>query len=380
MDIKTAVNIINRLPSNISVLFRGDHGIGKSEVVAQIAQQLGLRLLDRRMSQTSEGDTVGLPKQTIIKGADGKAYDVTQFCPPEFVVKAKMEPCLVFLDELNRATPEVMQACFQYALDRCDFQGDKFHPETRVFAAVNMSGNYQVNEMDPALLDRFFVIDLKPSAEDFFEHAASRPEEKGGPIHKDLLQFLKERPSRLDPAGKDPGNVDVSRRSWVRLDGTYRSSGVYDLDLNQNVGDKGLAYNLAIGFVGIEAATDLVDFLSRRETRFNADHVVGAYDKHRAKIKDLGQDKINTLIDLVCEHGKTNLWTNKQAKNIGKFVEDCPAELRVSFLVNFTRALKGNDNYIPNFKAIHPHVAPHVVRTYNPEATFGDEGDKPTKK
>ena len=373
MDIKTAVKVIKALPANISVLFRGPHGIGKSEVVRQLADELGLKLLDRRMSQCSEGDTVGLPKQTMITGPDGKTYDITSFCPPEFIAIAKHTPSILFLDEINRATQEVMQACFQYALDRCDFQGDKFHPGTRVFAAVNTGGNYQVNEMDPALLDRFFVIDLAPSDQDFFDHAESRPESQGGPMDPDLLRFLKERPSRLDAAKANPGSVQPSRRSWVRLDSVYKANKIYALDMDKDASAKGFAYSLAVGLVGLEPSSDLVDFLSKRETRFNATHVLDSYQTTAVKIKKLGQDKLNTLIDLIVEDAKANVWTPAQSENLGHFIGDIPAELRVSFITNFTKALRDQPNFTPNFKVINPTVMPHIVRAFNPNAVIGGQ-------
>jgi MoxR-like ATPase len=72
------------------------------------------------------------------------------------------------LDELNRSLPGVQQSFFQLVLDRelgNDKDGNpyKFHPETRIFAAVNHGSEYDVNEMDPALLRRFWTVDLQPS-------------------------------------------------------------------------------------------------------------------------------------------------------------------------------------------------------------------------
>src|SRR5437867_2646181 len=81
-------------------------------------------------------------------------WNVTRFNPPEWYMQACERPMVLFLDELNRATNEVMQAAFQIVLDR-QLNGWKLHPLTRVYAAINMGANYTVNEMDPALLDRF---------------------------------------------------------------------------------------------------------------------------------------------------------------------------------------------------------------------------------
>ena len=54
------------LPSIIDakfpILIRGRHGIGKSTIVYQIAEQRGLPVVERRASQMTEGDLLGLPK------------------------------------------------------------------------------------------------------------------------------------------------------------------------------------------------------------------------------------------------------------------------------------------------------------------------------
>ena len=49
------------LDARLPVLVRGRHGVGKSEVVYMIAKQRGLPVVERRASQMTEGDLLGLP-------------------------------------------------------------------------------------------------------------------------------------------------------------------------------------------------------------------------------------------------------------------------------------------------------------------------------
>lgn len=44
------------------VMIRGRHGVGKSELVYQFAAKRGLPVVERRVSQMTEGDLVGLPE------------------------------------------------------------------------------------------------------------------------------------------------------------------------------------------------------------------------------------------------------------------------------------------------------------------------------
>ena len=103
MNIKTFVQVISSLPSNISVLAKGPTGIGKSHIVHQIGDNLNLPVIDRRLSQMTEGDIIGLPELT-----DG----VTRFAPVDWFLRACNEPVILFFDELNRATIEVQQCAF----------------------------------------------------------------------------------------------------------------------------------------------------------------------------------------------------------------------------------------------------------------------------
>lgn len=146
MTINKFVEMAKLLPEDISVLIRGDHGIGKSEIVSQLADYFrekefgndkdAFPLIDRRMSQMSEGDVIGLP---IMDGI------TTTFCPPNWYQMACDRPVMLFLDEINRATHEVLQSCFQIILSR-ELNGRRLHPQTRVMAAVNTGASYVINE------------------------------------------------------------------------------------------------------------------------------------------------------------------------------------------------------------------------------------------
>ena len=139
MDIKTFKQLVPNLPPDISVLVSGATGVGKSDIFHQIGKSLNLPVIDRRLSQMTEGDIIGLPSLE-----DG----TTRFVPVDWIVKAAHEPVVLFLDEINRATIEVQQCAFQLVLDR-EINGVKLHPETRIYAAINEGSNYQIRPSDP---------------------------------------------------------------------------------------------------------------------------------------------------------------------------------------------------------------------------------------
>lgn len=92
------------------VLIRGRHGIGKSETVYQVAKDMGMPVVERRASQMTEGDLLGLPdnRDVVVNG-----IKATTFNPPDWFVTACTEPVVLFFDEIDRATMEVRQGIFE---------------------------------------------------------------------------------------------------------------------------------------------------------------------------------------------------------------------------------------------------------------------------
>ena len=166
VDFATFSQIVNHVTAvRKPVLLRGRHGIGKSTVVYQFADKNNLEVVERRASQMTEGDLVGLP--TIEDNS-------TTFNPPDWFKAACDRPVVLFLDEVDRATLEVRQGIFELT-DSRKLNGHNLHPDTLVFAAVNggeHGSQYQVGEMDPAELDRWTVFDIDPTVEDWLSWAS----------------------------------------------------------------------------------------------------------------------------------------------------------------------------------------------------------------
>ncbi len=144
------------------ILLRGRHGVGKSQVVYQFADDRGIPVVERRASQMTEGDLIGLP--SVDNGR-------TSWNPPDWFKTACETPVVLFLDEVDRATIEVRQGIFELT-DSRKLNGHHLHEDTLIFAAINggeHGAQYQVGDMDPAELDRWTVFDVEPSVEDWLE-------------------------------------------------------------------------------------------------------------------------------------------------------------------------------------------------------------------
>lgn len=254
--------IKNRKP----VMLRGRHGVGKSEVVYQIATDMGLTVIERRASQMQEGDLIGLP--SIVKSEIDGA-DVSRFNPPDWFHEACAKPALLFLDELDRATLEVRQGIFELTDSRKMF-GKRLHPQTVIFAAVNggvHGAQYQVADMDPAELSRWTVFDVEPTHEDWLEWGKIRKDSIPN-ICDEIREFISNHPKNLHHDGEyEPNKVYPNPRSWKRL-----NDAVQDTDLLQNSGPI-LTY-LAMGFLGMETAIAFNDFIANYDRRVTVEDLL----------------------------------------------------------------------------------------------------------
>ena len=350
MDIKTFTRLAPKLPAEIAVLMRGPTGVGKSHIAKQCAEEIGLPFIDVRGSTMSEGDVGGYPD---IEGM--KATGVMTFCMPSWFVRSCREPVVLMLDELNRSLPGVQQSFFQLVLDRelgNDKDGNpyKLHPDTRVYAAVNHGSEYDVNEMDPALLRRFWTVDLEPTTQDWLDWA--------GPAGIDpvTIDFIRNHPEhlRVDPGKVEPGTICPTPASWHRLDESLRHMELAPSDL-AGTGAEGI-YALATGFVGLEASISYSEFIKRYEKVISAEDVLtGGVNKKT--IQELQASEALGVIDKLVVHSEENDWNKKQAKNAATFAKTRGGEQLVYFWNAISKTQK-----LTNIQALHKELGQEVVK------------------
>ena len=258
------------------VLLRGRHGIGKSTVVYQYAAQQNMEVVERRASQMTEGDLVGLPSIEA---------NSTRFNPPDWFKAACDRPVVLFLDEVDRATLEVRQGIFELT-DSRKLNGHKLHDDTLIFAAVNggeHGAQYQVGEMDPAELDRWTVFDIEPSVEDWLAWA------NDSGISQEVFNFINQNRSHLEHTDDfEPNKVYPSRRSWERLDQCLAQAGLLE-DASPAL------FNLTSAFVGFEAAVAFNDFIQNYDRQVSTEDILVKGDF--SKLADFGINDHTAIID-----------------------------------------------------------------------------------
>lgn len=314
-DIRPTVNardltaVLEALPADMSVLLVGPHGIGKSQIVYQLGHRLGLPVVDRRLAQMTEGDMIGLPD---IK--DG----MTKFLPVDWFARGCHEPVVLFLDEINRATPEIQAGAFQIVLDR-EMNGMKLHPGTRVISAVNGGGEYTTNEMDPALINRFALFNFEPDAADWLEWAVQHG------IDSVLVDFIRHNHEllRFKELNKmEPLTAYPTPRGWAAVDRCLKAAKIPPFEVCGS-SPPGHFYTLCMGLVGAPAAVAFTKFVKEYQRIITAEDIFDNWDEKQNIIKALPHDAIIPLLDKIQEHGTKHKWSREQAQNLAAFAMSC---------------------------------------------------------
>ena len=269
------------------VFLWGPPGVGKSQVVAQVAAARDLELRDIRAVLLDPVDLRGLPR---ISG-EGTAV----WCPPGFLPAAgDASRGILFLDELNAAPPLVQAACYQLILDRRI--GEYCLPDGwTVVAAGNREQDKAVtHRMPSALANRMVHLEFEADLNDW----AAWAQQSG--IRPEVIAFLRFRPRLLhdfDPASA--GKAFASPRSWEFLSGILAAGP-----------DPSVEYALFQGTVGPGAAAEFMGFLQVWRDLPTTDSILespstalvptepaAVYAICEALAQKAGPDTMNALVD-----------------------------------------------------------------------------------
>ena len=158
INISELKETLDLTPSTQNIMLVGKHGIGKSEILTSYFNSKGLKVVTLFLGQMADpGDIIGIPSKVEKQDAKGKATSHTDFTPPYWFPQDD-QPIVLFLDELNRARPEILQTVMDLTLNR-KLAGKALPKGSHVISAVNDGEEYQLTDLDPALVSRFNIYD-----------------------------------------------------------------------------------------------------------------------------------------------------------------------------------------------------------------------------
>lgn len=283
--------------TTVSVLVEGDHGIGKSESVYAFADRNNFHVEPLFLSHQEVADLIGIP--TLERSADD--FALTTWSKPIWLHRMEQaakegKRCVLFLDELNRAQTEVRQASLQLVLDK---QIHEHHlPKTTVngvtfgtfvIAATNPAdGFYQVDELDPALLDRFLHYNLKVNADSWIEWAIENK------VHKTIIAFISNSKDKLYVKDANAA-IFPTPRSWVKLSELLVS---YE---NKKLNNNALLYNLISGKIGHPVGSQFKTYYEENSVMVSVDEITTLCKKEYPKASKQHGDATVDSVEMVAE-------------------------------------------------------------------------------
>lgn len=235
--------IIVCMKKGIVPLVKSSPGLGKSSIIAEIAELYNLKLIDLRLSQCTPEDLQGFPMRVGNK-ATFTPFDV--FPLEDEDIPEGYDGWMLFLDELTSASKPVQAAGYKLILDR---MVGSFHLHKRcvVVAAGNkMSDKAVVTQMSTALQSRVTHYELEPSMKDFSEYANGP-----GNIDYRIMGFLNYQPDKLMDFRPDhTDHTFACPRTWEFLSRLIQDE--------QHI-DESLAPRIA-GTIGSGCATEFITF------------------------------------------------------------------------------------------------------------------------
>lgn len=262
IDTRKLFHILDVTPASHNIMLVGDHGIGKSEILTTYFTTRGMRVVPLFLGQMSDpGDLIGLPML--------KENATTTFAPP-YWFPVDGQPIVLFLDELNRARPEILQTVMDLALNR-KLAGRQLPPGSRIISAVNEGEEYQLTQLDPALVSRFNIYQFCPTSQEWLLWA----EQQG--LDQRVIDFIQSSPTLLDGTPEQQPGIDTGlekypdRRAWQRVsDVIQRHPGAGNNPSNQRpLADDDL--DLIAGIIGASAASRFYAFTQGRQMLNGAD-------------------------------------------------------------------------------------------------------------
>lgn len=278
MDIKKAKNEIKntvrayllkdssgnyKIPANRQrpVLLIGPPGIGKTQIMEQIARELETGLVAYTITHHTRQSAVGLP---FIKEEEfnGEKYSVTEYTMSEIIASvyskirdSGLKEGILFIDEINCVSETLAPTMLQFL--QCKTFGNRKVPEGWIIVAAGNPPEYNksVHEFDMVTLDRVRKIEVDA------EYSAWREYARENRINAAITSYLELRPQSFYKAEADVDGIQfVTARGWEDLSCLLNVYKELSIDVDEEI---------------------IYEFIQHRETAKDVAAYLGLYKKYQ---------------------------------------------------------------------------------------------------
>lgn len=362
--------------AGITPCLMGDRGIGKTEALRQYCNENGYCLAEFRAGQASDGgDLTGLGSVQVLENGVSK----TVFALPNFLAQIHKKPKVVlFLDEFNRASRDIMQYLFELVYEkRIGINSFELGPDSHVVLAGNPSvKGMAVNSFDDfAFGDRVCQIKVENTVSEWHAFCA-----KDKTLDQNVINFFKE-------------NSEFITKSQVlfeiKASPSYRSAKRL-AHLRTFVKDDSVFFTLAAGMVGSDTALAYKDYEQNNKV-ISANDVLTKFSSIAPilkKYKDQGQldyiDKIvsNVLIEAEIRHNEDRFMSVEEQRNFAQFMVTLSPDTFIAFtkqLLDYPRFMRpadilafNNISYVSSDEhwVTNPLVTEYMLKIMNKKMTL----------
>lgn len=319
----------------------GHAGIGKTEIIRQVATELGWHLYEITMTSMQEGDFVmPYPKESgHFDGVQEVSFilherimqifkDYKEVVEHNKTVLKEMQETdvlslahkiadgkinskdfegtkayygLLYLDEFNRAVPKVQSEIMNIILSK-EIQGIKLPKGTRVVVATNPTGstegfendgNYVTFEGDSAINDRTVRVRVTTSFDDWVEHYGLNPNPKYQGktlIHPVIMDFLGNGNDRRLLIIDEEKDVNPTPRSWKTISDRLYAYENLGISFERNFDDTNTHYPLVAevvkGSVGDETGRLFLNYLVQNLEFIQPTEFINAKESEIPKLRE----------------------------------------------------------------------------------------------
>lgn len=309
---KAAPIITQFIQANVPVNLIGSPGLGKSDVIKQVANALNLKVIDFRLSTADPTDLSGLP--FISEGRSvflpNEAFPISTDKVPE-----GFSGWLLFLDEITNAPMAVQAAAYKIILDR-EVGLHKLHDQVKIVSAGNKidDGAAVTGEMSTALKSRMAHINIDISLDAWMDWAMSQN------VHHSITSFLKFAPKHL--YGFDPkveADTFTCPRTWGMVNSIVQAIGI----------NSDLLKPMVSATISDGPATEYVNFCRNFASLPTYDDIIKNPE---------GVDVPKELSTLYALSGSLGSQTKRESvKEVMRYIERMPQEFQLRTFNDFTK-------------------------------------------
>jgi MoxR-like ATPase len=199
----------------------GAPGIGKTQIVAQAADTLGVPMINLDLQFMAPEDFLGIPKvvdtQKPEYDDEGKLVStgsgMTRSNPPALLPRdngPQGRGGIIFMDEMNRSNKMVLNSVMQFV--QMGRLGEYVLPNKWVIvAAGNRPAEADVAEFDFALADRFTIVNLVPQVKDWADWAR-----ESGKFEPEFINFVERNEELFHYLDREKATLKFpTPRSWT---------------------------------------------------------------------------------------------------------------------------------------------------------------------